>query len=427
MGLTEWMKIRQWIKRRCPQCIGSLPASSIPSCVHLDFTQVCRHVYPHQAISGEEFASWMFNHLREHNTTGGMVVGMMDKPSYVPPEKAFLQKKRSKEEAPPVVDYSNVVDVPINADGLLGVPFHVMDVMRCRKLRGALIDWFVDWLNLNPTCRPIPGVRWFLSYEYPLLSRKMVEVRPDEIRKYEDNPVGEADVACLSFVRKWHGMRHVSMQIDSDVVPIALLHLESNPTPPSWVFTTSNFHGNGECYDLVTLHRAIQNDPTIDVDPGDRVCCFVLWCILTETDYFKSKQRLSRHINPEVLFVAIQRNWAQWDQLWMWFVDTNTVRRSHDLCTDQWTHVYEMQRRWQYHVVLLTTKYEPEDTTADKRWLDEMRGTPLEVVQYQRRITLRSKTKPSFSKYGGGGEVGWDEVHAQLWFSIVYWTNPRLA
>ena len=290
--------------------------------------------------------------------------------------------------------------------------------------------WLIEHRDARPSA---PSVEWYLDYEFPLHEPRCVRVTSQEGEVVFVSPIkmGEADVTCLPYVTQFHDMGHASVQIDSDVIPIALMYLHrTHLHPPAWIWTTINYPWTNQsdpCYDLLKLYHGIRNDTSILCE--DRVLCFVMgMCILNETDFYQSKQLFSPYVNFDHLFSAVQSNWELWVMLIEWWNDTRALR-----CDDvvQWDemrnrfnreglgYVLNAHTKWQWHHLLVSK-------AADDNWLREL-DEPLPIAEYKTRLQLRKVKLTRYKCWEDLDKNEMETINAQLWFNWMYWTCPEMA
>lgn len=470
MGLTAYASVREWIHSHAESAIV-LPQNVRPerdtSVVLIDATQKMRKSPPR--LTGDEFCRWFWSFL--DSLPSMYVVVTMDKTSFVPSEKATTQEARVEDES-----YSkNSVFGPLgvrHSSSTAWRTFSGMEAVSCRAARGALMHWLHQWAVRNHPTRG-RDQQVVLEFEYPVGQPAAVQVGPgDLIGSLDDEfapPVGEADVAQLAWVNAFRTIDVVSLQIDSDLLCIALLYLLRTPEslhPQKWTWvagltpwlnepllaTEEGFGefrvvnptplamqiGNGRkgrdrtpaqprfCVDLLELYRRVRRAslafPQIP-DPDERVRCWVMMCVLQGTDYYTSKDRVSHRFGFDIIADALQRCWVQhwkslwgwWDSMAVWSFDrmTDDQKKESDMVAFIAPEAFRVLVRWQLQL-LWWQKTDDKDNEA------------REPELLSRLLFRFEEGKRSLTQYRLPSDDDLVHAHHQAWFNCAYWSRPFL-
>lgn len=475
MGLECYSHVRAWIRFHIPSAV-LLPQNIRPeaddSCIELDLTQLLRFAPPQ--LTGDDFCRW-FSRFVE-GLPCKFIVAVMDKPTWVPPEKEAVQKKRTRREETTSEFSEKSVFGPkgVQHDPPHGVwkRFDGGDALSCRPARGRLVEWINQWSRKHR----VSEQQLVMEYEYPKGKERAVQIGPSGASGSIDwlaSKAGEADIVQLKWVELFQSVDNIALQIDSDILPIALLHLLRTPPekhPKSWVWVAANKHWLNEpimatqetdadgftlvtptplaiqlglarkgdkspkepifCVDLLKLYEGIRKAayafPCLD-DQSDRVRCFVESCILQDTDYYEHQQEISKGVTFELQLDAMQRSYVKhWKPLEQWWASTGS---------------------WSYERML----FSPDDVKKTQRQKESdliMIGEPPEAFKVLQRWQLqlaKRKAKKDESdvpaepyelgKLLEGGakrqRVATNEqmvaAHRELMFNVRYWDSPFIS
>jgi hypothetical protein len=312
MGLKAYAAIRAWIEATMPSAVlrePPVPVDRALSCTRIDLTQKLRQSPPD--LTGDEFCTWLWRFVSALPTK--YVVALMDKPSFVPPQKHKLQRRRDAGDEEPSLFTADSVFGPL---GVLHpgaeepVRFSGSEALRCRPARGALVDWVRRWCIDNRATHHSEQFL-LLEYEHPVGVPCAWQLGPEAETTGDVGhlavPMGEADMVQLEWLDRFYGHDCIDLQIDSDLLPIALLHLLRTPPddrPQSWVWVASNSADwqGAFCVDLLELHRRL----------GDAaVMPAVLSFVLGDTDYYTSHRHISPFVDFATLHAAVLATWAE--------------------------------------------------------------------------------------------------------------------
>jgi hypothetical protein len=374
MGLTALAEIRTWLRNTVPDAV-LLPQEvhrTPDDVLHIDLTQWWRKV-PGE-LTGSAFALWVWQELNNYAcvsqatlSDGGIraIVCVMDKQAYVPPEKAAEQKERVSTSPwyseMSVIDEEGVCSMDALNPGhdQLWHTFRACDMISSRNMRGRLCDWLVRWIGRHvPDISPL-GVPLYLEFAWPEERPRVVEVAAyrDEVRVCEVdewvNTCGEADLVHLIWLERHPTYRHIDLQIDSDIIPIALMHLQrkvaaGETLPVGWIWVACNHDWTRDaivaeradfgddfndeivpvagadknpvfCLDLVKMYHGL-------VAQGHNILCVCLAMLLCGDDYFKSKSLIARGESFAATLAAVKLNWEHWGALVMQWCNERTWR-----------------------------------------------------------------------------------------------------
>lgn len=416
--------IKQYVQTLLPQTIQCDPHTTI---VHIDFTQLFRMYPMRDRTNGQQFCKWVWDYLVDVGRDCRMLVCIMDKNSFVPPEKAATQAER--DDRP-----KKVSNPPLNEDTTFtdNTMFYVEEVMRIRPLRGALVEYFIRWLEpheLEPSCTIL------FDFEYPVRRHRLVKMSTKgQFTEHQGNTFGEADVAQLLYVEKYPSANHIMLQIDSDQLPISMLYLlRGRARPQSWTWIAANKNWRTE--DIVETTERFDDDfpeerksisrhkpiYCLDLlklyDQLPSVECFVLLCVLTDTDYYKKKNVVSDYFNVEIIYQAIQSAWPlYWKPVWDWFnkIKVSSERRMRPSDNPEegrrlGVKALEMQCRWQWHWAWVS------QTPSVSHYL---LAPPDTIDEYKRFV------KRNVKKYSNPSRQQLLDAWPYLWYNCVYWLYP---
>lgn len=309
MGLKEYPEIRKWIQKQFPSAV--LRPSQVPSPdrILVDLTQKLRNA-PKQR-TGNEFCAWLWGFF--YTLPAKHIVALMDKPSFVPPEKYAVQKSRQRQHAPsPFTAQSEFGPLGVRHEPTASwEPFDGAQVLECRAARGNLMNWIYTWCQKE--LRTVEQDKQIcLEYEYPKGQATAVQIGPGtqigDISGFASE-AGEADIAQLHWLKHFAGRDCVDLQIDSDILCIALLHLLHTPDdelPSSWIWVASAYSWLDDdqvfCVDLIELRRVIGTE--------HQVRRAVLAFMLGGTDFYQHKSCISPYINFTLLRRAVCATWS---------------------------------------------------------------------------------------------------------------------
>ena len=314
MGLTAYPAIREWIRANVPSAVLPAPHANRhrdDCCVRIDLTQKLRQSPPD--TTGDEFCRWLWRFISRLPCQ--YVVAMMDKPALVPREKQALQAERSSRQS--VSPFSAASEfgpmgVRHSADGEWH-KFSGAEVLACRAARGNLAEWVYQWCCQHTPTEHTGQTVW-MEYE-----PRAVQIGPGlqigEVPELASTTHGEADMMQLAWLTRTRKYDCIDLQIDSDLLCIALLHLLRTPEedhPYSWVWVASMHNwtvtqdSSAFCVDLMELYRGLRHD----------VRATVLSFVLGGTDYYKCKHLLSPWVDFDTMHRSVCETWDEWWRPW---------------------------------------------------------------------------------------------------------------
>ena len=453
MGLTAYAKVREWLVHNFHPEAVRLPQNARPGppaevCIRVDLTQKLRRTP--RSLTGDELAAWLWSFFESLGASH--IVAMMDKTSYVPPEKGATQTDR--DENRPLSRFSASSEF-----GPLGVRhqsggswerFSVAEAIGCREARGPLTHWLYKWARNQHGHRPWP-VMVVLEYEFPLGKGRAVQIGPgsemgDVSYLLTTPPIGEADVAQLPWIHRFPGMQVVDLQIDSDILGIALLWLCQQPPEKRdvqwmWVASTSDWRQEPIraiettfdvftliepvakeaptfCVDLVALFHGLRGAFPHIPDPDDRVRCFVLACILQGTDFYNSKSAISPLVTFEVVLESVERGFTDyWKPLWRWWESTGSWSYERMVARD--SEVERGKSQQQKELDLRMIGEPPEAFHVLIKWQAQLSKRPAREGQ------LIPDELPSNRSMPDADDIV--QAHRELYFNIRYWEDGGVA